>query len=57
MSKTAQNDAPITPVIVRSLESIDLEAWLARYARAIVEAKGTGPGRGPTKSTASPEAA
>lgn len=46
--------APIAPVVVRSLEPIDLAEFLARYARAIVEAKGTRPSN-PTASP--PEAA
>jgi hypothetical protein len=47
----------IRPVIVRSLEPIDLEAFLDRYARAIVEAKGLGPSSGPCTPNASTEAA
>ena len=36
-------DAPVTPVIVRSIEPVNLPEFLRRYARAIVEAYGTGP--------------
>jgi len=49
----AAAEAPITPTIVHRLEPLDLEEFLRRYARAIVEAKGTGP----ATPTASPEAA
>lgn len=35
-------DAPITPVVIRNLEPMDLPEFLARYAGAIVEARGTG---------------
>jgi len=32
--------APITVSVVRSTETIDLQAWLELYATAILEAKG-----------------
>ena len=48
-------ELPITTTVVRSIEPVDLEAFFDAYARAIVEAKGTGP-TGPTP-TASTEAA
>ena len=46
----------ITTTVVRSIEPVDLDDFLYRYARAIVEAKGTGP-NGPSTPTASTEAA
>jgi hypothetical protein len=52
-----QHPVVIRPVIVRSLDPIDLEAFLDRYARAIVEAKGLGPSSGPSAPNASTEAA
>lgn len=33
----------ITVTVVRSTEPIDLNAWLERYARAILEARGIVP--------------
>jgi hypothetical protein len=35
--------APIAAVVIRSVESLDFAEFLRRYARAIVEVKGTGP--------------
>jgi hypothetical protein len=35
--------APIVPVVIRSVEPLDFAEFLRRYARAIVEVKGTGP--------------
>jgi hypothetical protein len=35
--------APIAAVVIRSGESLDFAEFLRRYARAIVEVKGTGP--------------
>lgn len=39
---TLDPDAPITVTVVRNIEPLDVREFLARYARAIVEARGTG---------------
>lgn len=35
--------SPITTTVVRSTETIDLQAWLELYAATILEAKGVVP--------------
>jgi hypothetical protein len=58
MPRPRRIPAPITTTIVRSLEPIDLDAWLYRYAQAILEAKGFTPTGAPTpQPPASTEAA
>lgn len=56
--KRTRRDAPITTSVVRSLEPVDLDAFLYRYAQAILEANGFGPHGAPSqRPPASPEAA
>lgn len=45
--KRTRRDAPITTTVVRSLEPVDVDAFLDRYFAAIIEANGWGPTHGP----------
>lgn len=55
--RTPRAAQPITTVVVRSIEPVDIDGFLDAYARAIVEAKGTGPTSGQPTPPASTEAA